>query len=248
MSASINSISSNTLPAAVRGEEEGAFYPKARDWEQDRQYRLERSERRAWRVACGACATALTCAIGLASMAPFKTLVPYVISVDRASGNAEVMSTADARGVAQQPLNDKHWAARYVVARESYLWKLLQLDYDTVLALSSDEVGREYAKLYDGPQARDRKYGPNTDMRVEVLSVTLPPDVAGKAVVRFEKRVRRLEAENAEPPQTFVATLAYEYKGSLFGKEKQLLMNPLGYRVTAYRVDAETMEVKPAGR
>lgn len=238
----------NPMPPTVPADEEGAYYARARDWEQDRQYRLERSERRAWRVAGAASVIAVMCAVALAALTPLKTLVPYVISVDRASGNTEVMRLADAREVAQQPLNDKHWAARYVVARESYIWKLLQLDYDTVLALSTDEVGREYGKLYDGPHARDKKYGPNTDMRIEVLSVTLPPDEAGKAVVRFEKRVRRLEAENAEPPQTYVATLAYEYKGSLFGKEKQLLMNPLGFRVTAYRVDSETVEAKPAGR
>lgn len=239
---------STAQPAVIRAQDELAHYPAARDWEQDRQYRLERSERRAWRVAGASLIVAIACALALASLAPFKTIVPYVISVDRATGNTEVMSTADVRGVSHQQLNDKHWAARYVVARESYLWKLLQHDYDTVLALSADEVGREYAKLYDGPQARDKKYGPNTDMRIEVLSVTLPPDEVGKAVVRFEKRVRRMESDNAEPPQTYVSTLAYEYKGSMLGKERQLIMNPLGYRVTAYRVDSETIEVKPAAK
>ena len=242
------SIASSAQPSVVRAADELGYYPAARDWEHDRQHRLAQSERRAWRVAGASLVVAIACALALASLAPFKTIVPYVISVDRASGNAEVMSTADARSVSHQQLNDKHWAARYVVARESYLWKLLQHDYDTVLALSADEVGREYAKVYDGPQARDKKYGPNTDMRIEVLSVTLPPDEVGKAVVRFEKRVRRMEADNAEPAQTFVSTLAYEYKGSMLGKEKQLIMNPLGYRVTAYRVDSETIDAKPAAR
>jgi type IV secretion system protein VirB8 len=32
----------------------------------------------------------------------------------------------------------------------------------------------------------------------------------------------------------------------MFGKEKDLILNPLGYRVTAYRVDAELAPVPNA--
>lgn len=226
-------------PASVKPSEERAFYQAARDWEDDRQLRLERSERRAWYVAAAAICVAISCALALAALAPLKQSVPYVLSVDRATGNVEVMRTADARSIRYQELLDKHWAQRYVISRESYQWKLLQYDYDLVLAMSADDVGREYAKIYEGPTARDKKFGPSTEMRVEVLSVTLPPDTEGRAVVRFEKRVRRLEADYFEPAQTFVATLSFEYRGSMFGKERQLIENPLGYRVTTYRVDAE---------
>ena len=67
----------------------------------------------------------------------------------------------------------------------------------------------------------------------------LPPDQVGKAVVRFEKLVKRVNADQAEPPQTFVATMAFEFRPSMRGREKDLIENPLGFKVTAYRVDAE---------
>jgi type IV secretion system protein VirB8 len=80
---------------------------------------------------------------------------------------------------------------------------------------------------------------------VTILSVTLQHDgVGNKAVVRFQREQRRLDAERAEPPQYFVATMAYEYKPSLFGREKDLIENPLGFRVVSYRVDSELAPVK----
>jgi len=81
----------------------------------------------------------------MALLAPFKRVVPMVFAVDKASGNTELVNAADDRNVAQlgyQELLDKHWGSRYVIARESYFYHLLQTDYDTVLMLSADDVGR----------------------------------------------------------------------------------------------------------
>jgi type IV secretion system protein VirB8 len=227
--------------SAVEVKDEQAFYAAGRGWEADRQQRYERSERRAWLAAGAFGVVAIAAVIGMAAMAPFKRVVPYVFAMDRATGNVEIVSAADDRApVGYQELLDKHWAQRYVVARESYSWKLLQSDYDTVLALSSDPVGREFAKMYEGADARDKKLGASVEMRVRVLSVTLATDDAGtKAVVRFERTLKRLEAEGVEAPQYFVATIAFEYKPSMVGREKDLIQNPLGYRVLSYRVDAE---------
>lgn len=232
----------------VQAKGEKDFYQKGRDWEADRQARLEKSERRAWIVAGAATLIAAVAVVGIMSMAPFKRVVPYVFAVDQATGNVEMVNAADDRGiVGYSELLDKHWAQRYIVARESYSYKLLQSDYDTVMALSSEEVGRDYAKLYEGPNARDRRYGSAIEMQVKVLSITLTKDGVGtKGVVRFEKTVRQLAAEKSDPPQYFIATFAYEYRPSMFGKEKELIQNPTGYRVTSYRTDAEIAPVADA--
>lgn len=225
----------------VRTGEQAQYFTDGLSWERSDSIRAAQSERRAWWVAAGACVVSICAVVGLALLAPLKQTVPYVYAVDKATGNIELMSVGDERLVQDyRTILDKHWAQKYVVARESYYWKLLQLDYDTVLMMSNDVVGREYAKLYDGPNARDRKLGSNIDMRVKVLSITLAHDEHGsKATVRFEKSSKRLEAELPEPPQYYVATLSYEYQPSMKGKEQELLLNPLGYKVTAWRVDQE---------
>jgi type IV secretion system protein VirB8 len=107
-------------------------------------------------------------------------------------------------------------------------------------------VGRDYARLYDGPQARDKTLGSGMEWKVKVLSVTVQADVVGsKATVRFEKTPKRTEAETSDPPRYFIATLSYEYRTSMKGQEKDLIQNPLGFKVTSYRVDAEIGTVSP---
>ena len=230
-----------TEAGIVKAGDEQQFYDQGRDWEMDRGLRLEQSERKAWWVAGIACLLALGLGIGLACLAPLKSTIPYVFTVDRATGNVEFVSAADDRTVmGYQELLDKHWTQKYVIARESYYFRLLQTDYDQVLSMSADAVGRDYARIYDGPQARDKTLGSGMEWKIKVLSVTLNADAVGfKATVRFEKTPKRTEAEASDPPQYFIATLAYEYRLSMKGQEKDLIQNPLGYKVTSYRVDAE---------
>lgn len=229
----------------VKAGEEKDYYQEGTNWEADKVAQKEKSERRAWVVASVAVSLSVILGISLGLLAPFKVAVPYVFTVDKATGNVELVNAADDRQiVGYQELLDKHWAQRYIVARESYNYRLLQNDYDTVLALSGEDVAREYARLYDGPNSRDKKYGASIEMRIKVLSVTLAQDdVGNKAVVRFEKTSKRTEADNADAPTYFVATFSYEYKPSMFGKEKDLIQNPLGYRVTSYRIDSEIAPV-----
>jgi type IV secretion system protein VirB8 len=234
-------------PSLVNVADEPQFYDQGRDWDTDWRLRLEASERKAWWVAGTACALAVILGAGLACLAPFKTTVPYVFAIDRATGNVELVSAADDRTVlGYQELLDKHWTQKYVIARESYSYRLLQADYDQVLAMSTDEIGRDYASLFDGVHARDKQLGTGIEWRVNVLSVTVQSDAIGpKATVRFEKTIKRTDSHNGEPPQYFIATVSYEYHHTMKGQEKDLIQNPLGYKVTGYRVDAEIGTITP---
>ena len=227
--------------AMVSPAAEDQHFRDARGWEADQESRRAKSERRAWIVASAACALAVVAVVSLASLAPFRRNIPYLFAMDKATGNVEFVGALDERRIlGYQELLDKHWAQRYIVARESYNYRLLQSDYDTVLGFSNESVGLDFAKLYDGPNARDVRYGANVELKVAVLSVQLSKNPIGlQAVVRFAKTARRVDSDASEPTQYYVATIAYEYLPTMFGKEKELLANPLGYKVTSYRVDAE---------
>lgn len=226
---------------AVKASDQQRFFQEGQSWEADRQAQYLKSERRAWLVAVAATVVAVLAVGGMAFLAPLKRVVPLVFTVDQATGNVEVVHAVDDRTiVGYQELMDKHWAAKYVVARESYNYRLLQHDYDTVLTLSADTVAREYARIFDGANARDKKLGNSVEMKVKVVSVSLDNDPVGpKAVVRFERTTRNLAADGVGAPQYFVATLAFSYQPSMTGKERDLIANPLGYKVVGYRVDAE---------
>lgn len=223
----------------VRPQEVARVMKQGQSWEADRETQRLKSERRAWMVAGVATSVAVLALVAVVSMLPLKTTVPYILYVDKVNGNTEIVNAINEREVGYRELNEKHWSSKYVVSRESYMYTLLQYDYDTVLALSSDDVGRTYAKQFEGDGAKDKKLGPGTEERVKIISVVIPPDNAGKAVIRFEKSIKRTNAEQFDPPQTYVATMAYEFKPTMRGREKDLLQNPLGFKVTSYRVDIE---------
>jgi len=225
----------------VKPDQEGRFYHEGRDWESNQRTDYIKSERRAWRIAIVSVCVTIVAVSGLAMLAPLRKVVPYVIEVDKTNGNMQMVEASNDRSrMGYQDLLDKHWAQRFVTARESYVYKLLQADYDTTLSLSSAQVGQDYARLFQGDNARDKLLGTSTEIKVHILSISLAPDPNGsKAVVRFEKQTRHLENGLSEPIQTYVATLSYEYQPSQTGPEKELIANPLGYHVTSYRVDEE---------
>ncbi|TDN67170.1 type IV secretion system protein [Paraburkholderia sp. BL10I2N1] len=208
----------------------------------------ERSERRAWHIAYAAVGVAVLCATALAVMVPFYRVVPLPIEVNTLTGESQVIDVLDAKHVHTREIQDKHWVEAYVRSRERYDWGLLQMDYDCVLNMSDDTVARDYRQIYSGPDALDRQLGPNTQWRIRILSTTLPPDEPGHAVVHIERTTRRSAADNAEPPQRFVVTLAYTYKPPVFTRESLAIDNPFGFRVTAYSRDPEYTPAVPAAQ
>ena len=214
-------------------------YGRVLDIEASLTHLQERSERRAWHVAYGAVGVALLSVAALAVMVPFYRVVPLPIEVDRLTGEAQVIDVLDARHVHTKEIQDKHWVEVYVRERERYNWGLLQMDYDDVIAMSDDVVSRDYRSIYSGPDALDLQLGPNIERRVRILSTTLPPDEPGHAVVHIERTTFKNGEANDEPPQRFVITLAYTYRPQIFTRESVAVVNPFGFKVTAYSRDPE---------
>ncbi|MDN7999985.1 type IV secretion system protein [Burkholderia multivorans] len=209
----------------------------ALDWEASIVQMQERSERRAWQVAKVASVIAVACAAAFASMLPFYRLVPLPIEVDRLTGEAEVIDVLDARRVKLTELVDKHWLSSYVQSRERYFWPFLQMDYDTVRAMSGGRAKRDYEQIYAGPDALDKALGPDVERRIKVLSTSLPPGEPGRAVVRFMRTT--VDHGEAQRPECFLATIAYQYRPKLLEREREGTLNPLGFQVTVYSRDAD---------
>lgn len=225
----------------IPASEEAAAYRAGLSWEASIEQLRQKSERYAWWVAGAACVIAACSVAGITSLAPLRRVVPYLYMVDKAWGNLEYVGAVDDRTVkGSQELLDKHWTQTYINARESYHYTLLQSDYDTVMALSEENVGKDYARRYEGPNALDKQFGANIEIATSIISLRLAPSSIGtQMVVRFSKTKRHLDTDYREPPQYFVATLRYRYLPSMFDAEKQLLLNPLGFKVAGYRLDAE---------
>jgi type IV secretory pathway component VirB8 len=135
-------------------------------------------------------------------------------------------------------IETKHDIKRYVLARESYNYGLLQTDYDLTMNMSCDDVFQEYNKRFDGDKALDKVLGAGTEWRVAVTSIRLPNDEPGKAVVSFERTIYHgLKKDPDVVPGRFEATLSYTNNPSMMAKESVWIDNPRGFKACAYRVD-----------
>lgn len=212
-------------------------FEQENDWEASRTQAIEKSEQRAWNVAYGAVGVAVLLVVVIVLMMPLKETIPYVLRVDTTTGNTDLMTALDSKGVGYDEVVDKYWLAQFVRARETYDWYTLQKDYNTVGLLASPNVGKDYAALFEGPEALDKKFGKSVRATVDIVSVV--PNGRGVGTVRFIKTTKRTDDDGPGTVTKWVATVAYEYRNPSLISESQRLVNPFGFQVLSYRQDPE---------
>jgi type IV secretion system protein VirB8 len=214
------------------------IFTKGSRWETDRVADLIKSRRVAWFFSGLFALCFVAAAIALSVLSPLRRTVPFVVKQDSQTGNLEVLQPFDNRVIGSQELLSKYWAQTYVVAREQYNWYLVSNDYDRVASLTDPAIFSEYASQFTGEKGLDKVFGSKTERRIKVLSVNPSPTSPNTMVVRFE-RITTSNGAVVEAPTYFVANLAFQFKPKAFGAEADLIRNPLGYSVYAYRRDVE---------
>ena len=223
---------------------------KSMDFESNVVSMVKRSERRAWIVAMVALGLTLLMAISIAYMLPLKEKVPYLVTVDLKRSTSTISPLRDniaATGIyASEALNRSH-VARFVQAREGYDFDTInEYDWEYVASMSNDQVKNLFVKQFDGTNnSPEKKWGRNTAIRVPVTSIVLNGldeerrAIPTGATVRFEKWTFDKTSGKSEFLSSHVATMSFEYKTNLKMSDKLRLRNPLGFQVTAFRVDDE---------
>ena len=235
-------------PRVEPGAEEGGkgpsvnpkkIYDDAANWEASRAIQLEKSEARAWRVAGASVFLTILAIASVIVMLPLKRVDGFLVREDKATGAIEVVGSIDNHSISYDEARDKYWLKEYVLAREGYEWQTLQRDYDLVGMLSSPNIGAAYAKLYEGENSLDQKYGAQVSARVHIVSVV--PNGKGTATVRFSRTVKRNDDPSGGSATTthWIATIGYEYLGTKRMSSSARLSNPFGFQVMSYRVDPE---------
>ena len=220
----------------MRATDLAQYLEESRGLERDYLEELVRSRRAAWRVAVSAAVLLAAALAAMASLAPLKRVEGFVLRVDNATGAVDVVTSLRDGQASYGEVVDRYFVNRYVLHREGYEYETLQTAYDSTTLMSSPEVQREYAALFDGPKARDKVLVNRARIQVKVRSIT-PGTTSNTALVRFATRTVRADG-GAEPEQSLVATIGFRYVGGPM-REQDRLVNPLGFQVTSYRVDPE---------
>ncbi|WP_349780117.1 type IV secretion system protein [Xanthomonas sp. WHRI 7065] len=236
----------------------GAAVQKAVNYEVSIADLARRSEKRAWMVATVSMIITVMTAGGYYYMLPLKEKVPYLVMADAYSGTstiAKLEANFGGRAVSTSEALARSNIARFIIARESFDLSIIgQRDWNTVSAMGATNVVNEYRALHsaNNPLRPLNTYGKLRAIRINILSITL---IGGKgqpykgATVRFQRTVYDKNSTVSTLLDNKIATMGFVYQDNLEMSDSLRVENPLGFRVTDYRVDNDysSLPAAPAG-
>ena len=110
--------SSETVDTPAKKSKQDVLHDSALNWESSRIEQIERSERRAWRIAMISVLASAGLVVAIVLMMPLKENTPYVVRVDNATGIPDIITSLDSKGVSVDEVMDKYWLAQYVRAHD----------------------------------------------------------------------------------------------------------------------------------
>lgn len=200
--------------------------------------RLKKSTKTAWRISFVMIGITAIAVAAVAMLAPLKTVQPFVIRVDNNTGLTDTVSVMKNRQDSYDEIVDKYFLKQYVIYREGYDWETVQTTFDATKLMSNPNVKSEFEKFYGSENAPHKVLKNSRKVVVRVQSVAFLGDLAQ---VRFTKQsiaVGGSTEDEKTPPIKMIATIAWEYQGGKMSEQDRLI-NPLGFKVTSYRVDRE---------
>ena len=205
--------------------------------------RVRASRDRAWIVAAAFGVLAGLAMLAVAFLAPLKRTDVVPVVVDRSTGEAHVETQLTGQTISQQEAVRKADLATYVISRESFDRALLKTYYQTVQSRSTDAVLKPWlAQFQTGmPDSVYTRYPAGATRMVDVRSVVLLSDGLGQ--VHFTATLTKATEVSTE---NYIATVGFQYVNAK-ADLAQRLRNPLGFVVSSYRVDQESLpqESKP---
>lgn len=222
----------------VKAAEKDTYLDSARTFEYDRMRAAIQSKRLAWTIASGACLLAVVATGAVAMLAPLKTVEPYVIRVDRSSGETEIVTAL--KGPQPRTYEDavnRYFVAEYVRLREGWLDDAARENAYAVMLMSDKAEGARYLDSVksSNDKAPSNAYGDKGFVSIHIRAISfLSPTVAQ---VRYSKIVTI--GQNTPVAQNWTATLTFKFTTAPT-MEKDRIINPLGFQVVTFHSDPET--------
>ncbi len=188
--------------------------------------------------AAGSLLIAILAVAALLILLPLQKIIPMMVYVDKAGVN-QVAEVVDRKVLIAKEEVARHFIARYVLSRERYLYQLLQDDYNFVVATTATTILPDYVAIYEGPKKKDAILGDRVEEKIKLVSVLLSPSTTGRATVRFSKETWATGSRSMQKTENFIADIAYDWVEVNGWNDTTLLVSPLGFKVTAYRVTPE---------
>lgn len=215
---------------------------KARDaFEADFIYGPRRRERFAYFVAAAGMIIGLAGFLGAVSLFPLKTIETFVVVVDKETGEMDRVSQVAALTLDESDAIIQANLVAYVDDRETYDLTDGEQRINSVLDRSDSDAARTLRDLWSSTNEDYPITVYGREAKIDVVIRSVNQIEPGVAQVRFTRTLRR-ERDTRTVTRPYVATLAYEFRPETRQRLQDVWANPLGFVVTSYRVDAETLE------
>ncbi|WP_258086630.1 virB8 family protein [Xenorhabdus bovienii] len=181
-------------------------------------------------------------AIAIASLAPLKSVIPFLLRVDSTTGYVDKLEPYSTETATVDESVTRYFLARFVENREGYDWYTIQSMYDFVESTSDRAIFEAYKSYMVNEELSPLKRLANrSKIQVKVNGITFLND--STAQIRFTKMISDLDGKPAVgfKPSKWIATVTFDLSKKI-NTEQARLINPLGLSVTSYRVDAEVIK------
>jgi len=167
-----------------------------------------------------------------------KSIEPFVIEIEERTGVPTVVDPVTIQAYSANDAVVRYFIMKYIRAREEYFPALYRYNFDTVVrVLSSESVYySDYKPKFSlgNPQSPINTLGAAS--RVVLLKSILFP-AAGTAQVRFTIQTN---GGNGPSSADKIVFLQYEFSNINMNEDERLI-NPLGFRVTNYKIEDERL-------
>lgn len=219
-----------------------AYFKEAASWDIDRAAQTVKQSRLAWVIAASGWVCAVAAAIALALLMPLKRVEPYVIRVDNATGIVDIVPMYAGHAEIGETVA-RYLLTHYVTVCEGFSFATAERDYEECGAYHTARRNQEWYAQWNpaNPNSPLNLYRDGSTVRAQVTAITFftrANGVSALAQVRYIKGKRA--AGGIETITHWIATIEYAYVAPAHDP-KSRQWNPLGFRVTDFRTEAESL-------
>ncbi|MET1416640.1 type IV secretion system protein [Roseibium sp. HPY-6] len=199
-----------------------------------------RRQRNIWSViAILSLILAIACIGFVAMLLPLKEVRPYLVMVDKTTGEAERLAQVEPLSLSEQEAVIQAELVRYVTDRETYDVADNATRIPDVLNRSTGQAAESLRALWNSANEDypPELYEDRNRLKVTIVSMSLLGD--SHAQVRFRKALQESGLDDIE--RDFVATVRFAFEPKVERNLQAVWANPLGFKVSNYRIDAETL-------
>jgi type IV secretion system protein VirB8 len=226
-----------------------AYFQEAASWDADRTRQLAARTRMAWITAAGGWICAVSSAGALLALMPLKSVEPFVIRVDNATGIVDVVPAYTGHAPLDETVT-RYFLTHYVSVCERFNFSTAESDYEECGAFHSAQRNQSWYALWNpnNPASPLNVHKDGSSVRVQVESVSFfrrATGVSDLAQVRYLKAERQGSGAH-EQVTHWIATIQYAYAAP--SKDPKVRRwNPLGFKVVELTAEPEVLPAPPAG-